>query len=84
MQSRHVGHVHTDIAAAEGPDRHGLGLVVLHAQIHFRLPQEQLRTLDVAIGFTSCFLFPSAMGLGLVTPGELQKQGSEGVLSLTL
>ncbi|XP_034884537.1 cytochrome c oxidase subunit 8A, mitochondrial-like [Mirounga leonina] len=31
-------------------------LLVLCAQIHSWAPREQLRTMDVAIGLTSCFL----------------------------
>lgn len=45
------------------------GLLVLPAQIH----SKQFRTMDVTLGLTSCFLFSPAVGLGLVTPGELQE-----------
>ncbi|CAD7676044.1 unnamed protein product [Nyctereutes procyonoides] len=31
-------------------------LPVQRAQIHSKLPQEQLGTMDVAVGLTSCFL----------------------------
>uniref|UniRef100_A0A4W2C7G7 Uncharacterized protein n=1 Tax=Bos indicus x Bos taurus TaxID=30522 RepID=A0A4W2C7G7_BOBOX len=35
-------------------------LPVPHAQIHSKPLQEQLRTVDVTTGLTSCFLFPPA------------------------
>ncbi|XP_034880634.1 cytochrome c oxidase subunit 8A, mitochondrial-like [Mirounga leonina] len=31
-------------------------LPVQRAQIHFKPPREELRTMDVAVGLTSCFL----------------------------
>ena len=32
-------------------------LPVQHAQIHSKPPREQLGTMDVAVGLTSCFLY---------------------------
>lgn len=60
------GHVCADASAAEGPNRPNPGGVsVLCTLIHSKLLQKQLRTMDVIIGLTSCFLcflLPSGWG----------------------
>lgn len=41
-------------STAEGPDMTGPGPLVLCTQVHAKLLKEQLRTMDVTTGLTSC------------------------------